>query len=249
MLLVIPAMALHQGKCTFFVKGEIGTEETYFRYSDHPDKLCKLWRRENAKTIHITDLDVLFGGKNESNLEQIISIAKSVDIPIQLLTEFKGFDECRDILDSGIYRVILFDLAYRNPDAIRELLWLYTPSRIAFLVNCLDGKIRFWNSEFIISDIDYVNFLKELGATRIIVRDEARFDTLEGIDVELLKRISDPERLKITAFGMVKTPEQLWQLQEYESLGIDSVIIGKPLYQNAFPCQKIWRLAEAELEQ
>ncbi|MBI5325191.1 MAG: hypothetical protein HZB41_07975 [Ignavibacteriae bacterium] len=189
MLLVIPAMALHHGKCTFFVKGETGTEETYFQYSDQPDKLCKLWRRENAKTIHITDLDVLFGGKNESNLEQILSLSKAVDIPIQLLTEFKSVDECINVLNSGIYRVILFDLAYRNPDAVKELMWQFTPSRIAFLVNCLDGKIRFWNSEFVISDIDYVNYLKDLGATRIIVRDEAHFDSLEGIDVELLKRI------------------------------------------------------------
>ncbi|OGU16196.1 MAG: hypothetical protein A2X61_13020 [Ignavibacteria bacterium GWB2_35_12] len=248
MLLVIPSLALHNGKCTFFVKGEEGTEQTYIKYSGQPDMLCKLWRRENAKTIHITDLDVLFGGQNESNLEQILSLAKSVDIPIQILSEFKSTDECRRILDSGIYRVIMFELAYRNPDGVRELLNDYTPSRIAFLVNSLDGKIRFWNSEFNISDTDYVNCLKDLGATRIIIRDEARFDSLEGVDINLLKRISDPDKLKITVFGMVNTPQQLWQLQDYEELGIDSVIIGKPLYQNAFPCQKIWRMAEAELE-
>jgi phosphoribosylformimino-5-aminoimidazole carboxamide ribotide isomerase len=248
MILVIPALALHHGKCTFFVKGETGTEETYFQYSGSPDMLCKLLRRENAKTIHITDLDVLFGGKNESNIEQILSIAKAVDIPIQLLTEFKNFDECKKILDNGIYRVILFDLAYRNPDGVRELLRDYTTSRISFLVNSLDERIRFWNCEFNIGDSDYVNYLKDLGATRIIIRDEARFDSLEGIDFNLLNRVSDPEHIKITVFGMVNNPRQLWDLQNYESFGIDSVIIGKPLYQNAFPCQKIWRLAEAELE-
>ena len=93
MLLVIPSLALHNGKCTFFVKGEEGTEQTYIHYSDQPEKLCRLLRRENAKTIHITDLDVLFGGRNESNLEQILSLSKSVDIPIQILSEFNSTEE------------------------------------------------------------------------------------------------------------------------------------------------------------
>jgi phosphoribosylformimino-5-aminoimidazole carboxamide ribotide isomerase len=27
-------------------------------------------------------------------------------------------------------------------------------------------------------------------------------------------------------------------------LGIDSVIIGRALYENRFPCQELWRIAE-----
>jgi phosphoribosylformimino-5-aminoimidazole carboxamide ribotide isomerase len=28
-------------------------------------------------------------------------------------------------------------------------------------------------------------------------------------------------------------------------LGVDSVIIGRALYENRFPCQKLWRVAES----
>jgi phosphoribosylformimino-5-aminoimidazole carboxamide ribotide isomerase len=34
-------------------------------------------------------------------------------------------------------------------------------------------------------------------------------------------------------------------LQALIPIGIDSVIIGRALYENRFPCQKLWRLAES----
>jgi phosphoribosylformimino-5-aminoimidazole carboxamide ribotide isomerase len=54
--------------------------------------------------------------------------------------------------------------------------------------------------------------------------------------------------MRITAAGGVSSPSHLWALQELQPLGLDSVIVGRALYENKFPCQKIWRQAEARLE-
>jgi phosphoribosylformimino-5-aminoimidazole carboxamide ribonucleotide (ProFAR) isomerase len=35
------------------------------------------------------------------------------------------------------------------------------------------------------------------------------------------------------------------KLQDLESLGVDSVVIGRALYANKFSCQGLWRLCEA----
>ena len=37
------------------------------------------------------------------------------------------------------------------------------------------------------------------------------------------------------------------RIQELEKYGVDSVVIGKPLYENRFPCQALWRLNELVL--
>jgi phosphoribosylformimino-5-aminoimidazole carboxamide ribotide isomerase len=248
MLLVIPSISLHNGKCHFLVKGERGTKQMYLKYSDKPEMLSLLWRRENAKTIHITDFDALNNEDNKLNIEKAIEISDSLDIPVQLLSEFKSIENCFMLLDRGIYRLILYDFAINNSNDTKELLKYYTSSHIAFLVNTYKGQTRFLKSSRTFTDIEYVNYLKELGASRIIFRDEARFDTNEGPDISAIKRICDTSKIKITVYGSVTNPEQLWYLQKYENLGIDSVVIDKPLYQNAFPCQKIWRLIEAELE-
>ncbi len=249
MLLVIPAVSMHDGKCHFLVKGERGTKEMYLKYSDKPELLCKLWRRENAKTIHITDFDSLKNEDNKLNIEKAVEISDSLDIPVQLLSEFKSIENCFMLLDRGIYRLILYDFAVNHQEDTRELLKYYTSSHIAFFVNVLNGKIRFLKSPQIFTDNDYIDYLLELGASRIIFRDEARFGTTEGPDMAAIERICNSTNLKITIYGTVTNPQQLWELQKYESLGLDSVIIDKPLYQNAFPCQKIWRLIEAELEE
>ena len=43
-------------------------------------------------------------------------------------------------------------------------------------------------------------------------------------------------------------PKQLWDLQQLTSIGLDSVIVGRALYENRFPCQRMWRTIEAKLE-
>jgi phosphoribosylformimino-5-aminoimidazole carboxamide ribotide isomerase len=39
--------------------------------------------------------------------------------------------------------------------------------------------------------------------------------------------------------------DDLLKIQELEPLGVDSVVIGRALYQNKFSCQELWRVCEA----
>lgn len=48
--------------------------------------------------------------------------------------------------------------------------------------------------------------------------------------------------------GGIASPEQLWELQRSAPANVDSVVIGRALYENRFPCQGIWREIEAKLE-
>ncbi|HPN38518.1 MAG TPA: HisA/HisF-related TIM barrel protein, partial [Melioribacteraceae bacterium] len=52
-------------------------------------------------------------------------------------------------------------------------------------------------------------------------------------------------KLKITHSGGISGYKDLMEVQKLNSFGIDSVIIGRALYENKFPCQKIWRVAES----
>ena len=62
-----------------------------------------------------------------------------------------------------------------------------------------------------------------------------------------LEEFARATNIRITAQGGVQTYQDLIRLQELEKYGVDSVIIGKPLYENRFPCQRLWRLNEREL--
>jgi hypothetical protein len=48
--------------------------------------------------------------------------------------------------------------------------------------------------------------------------------------------------------GGIASPAHLWELEQRVPRNVDSVVIGRAMYENRFPCQNIWRIAEAELE-
>jgi phosphoribosylformimino-5-aminoimidazole carboxamide ribotide isomerase len=61
----------------------------------------------------------------------------------------------------------------------------------------------------------------------------------------MMKQLAEATHLRITVSGGISGLQDLLKLQEMESLGLDSAIVGRALYENRFSCQGIWRLCEA----
>jgi phosphoribosylformimino-5-aminoimidazole carboxamide ribotide isomerase len=95
MLLIIPAIRIKSGKCIFKTKTPDGVE-----CSDDPIDMAKLWRTENAKSLHVTDIDGIEAGFLK-NLETIRSIIKTVDIPIEVGGGIRNFAEAKKAFDAG----------------------------------------------------------------------------------------------------------------------------------------------------
>jgi phosphoribosylformimino-5-aminoimidazole carboxamide ribotide isomerase len=248
MLLIIPAIELRDGVCMRCIQGEPGTEQLYSALRTHPEELVKLWRRENSKTIHITDVNAIETGDLEKNAELIGQIVRSVDIPVQLFSSCSTIEECEFWLENGIYRIILSVLPFKNGEAVTKLIQKYTPSRVVMGIRAENGMIGGHPAFPEMSVEECALFAKSLHFKRIVYTDVNWEGKLSGPDFPVLKNIAETSGLRITAAGGVASPEHLWALQQLEPFGVDSVVIGRALYENRFPCQKIWRLAEAELE-
>ena len=65
MLLVIPAIDLRGGHCVRLRQGNYEDKTVYF---DDPVKMAKLWRVQNARVLHLVDLDAArSSGPDESD--------------------------------------------------------------------------------------------------------------------------------------------------------------------------------------
>lgn len=242
MLLVIPAIDLSLGKCLGCIDGEFGTDNYYQGLFDNPLHLVRLLREENSKALHINDIDCISGSDNQSNLTVIAEICNNFDIPVQLYSKFIDISTCKNLLDSGIYRLIIDKVDELNKFAFETLISSYTSSRIVFLC-LLDGMNQITNAN--ISLDDYLKVLTQIGARRIIVKyDDLQLNKMR---LEFLKTISAFYNLKITVYEGIYKTEDLLNLNNMTFPGIDSIIMSEALYRNCFPCQKIWRLAEAKL--
>ena len=98
------------------------------------------------------------------------------------------------------------------------------------------------------SGINYRNFsmeMSKLGVNRFIVCDISRNGTQIGPNISLSKEVAELTGAKVTHAGGIRNKDELMDIQKLIPIGVDSVIVGRALYENRFPCQKLWRVAES----
>lgn len=242
MLLLIPAIDLRGGRCVRLHQGSYDDETVYF---DDPVNMAKLWRVQNARTLHVVDLDAARGGSDDrdDNRDVITDMCDALDIPIQLGGGIRTMDDIRAALGWGIYRVILGTAAVRNPDLVSEAISEFGASRIVVGIDARDGEARVqgWTEGSGVDAVELALDMENRGVRRIIYTDISRDGTMEGPNVEAYRTMGRHlSKAKITASGGVGEYKDLLSVQTLESYGVDSVICGRALYENQFPCQQIW---------
>lgn len=243
-MLVIPAIEIEDHRCCRTIESR--ARETDELYRNDPVEIARLWRTENAKSIHVTDYDGLYKGRVENHPE-IISIVQRVEVPVMLLARCADAEECRQWLDGGVYRLVVHDLIVRDPEAVRGLLEQYGGSRvIAGAITRGGAMTATWRPVEPLDSLEFVELAVQLGFRRIFFTDRDYEGSMRGPNFEELTRLATACELPITSAGGVATVEHLWRLQELERLGVDSVVIGRAFYENSFPCQQLWRDVELE---
>lgn len=247
MILIIPSIDLQSGNCKDCICSVLPMVDHYRNLQENPEELSRLFRKENAKTLHINDLDSLYGTNNENNIETIKKIRSAVEIPIQVYSRYESYDECASMLDIGIHRIVLDHLFQKKPNAVRELIDEYTSSRISFFADIdILGKPELCvNHELVVDDC--IKSLREAGGDRIILKDNSNKKDIPVI-VKYANYLTSRHGLKITLNDLAENYNDLDYINKNSNYFIDSIILGRSLYNNKFPCQQIWRMAESRFD-
>jgi phosphoribosylformimino-5-aminoimidazole carboxamide ribotide isomerase len=239
MTLVIPAIDLRGGQCVRLHQGSYEEETVYF---DDPVKMACLWRVQNARVLHVVDLDAALGGSDD-NRRVIRAICAKLDIPVQLGGGIRTMTDVDEAIDMGVYRVIIGTAAVRNPDLVEEAIGRYGCSRVVVGIDARDNEVRVqgWTEGSGIDAIDLSLEMERRGCRRIIYTDISRDGTLEGPNTEAYRALgSRLTKARITASGGIGDFRDLLRIQDLAPWRVDSVIVGKALYENRFPCQQFW---------
>jgi phosphoribosylformimino-5-aminoimidazole carboxamide ribotide isomerase len=245
-LLVIPSIDIKNGKTVRVVKGipELDCKE----YGSDPVEMAKIWRAENAKLLHVVDFDGALD-HSKQNLKIIEEICSSVIIPVEYAGGIRSFDDAKRMLDMGVSRLAINTMAYEKPDEYKKVFEKFGPAKIVISLDILDNEIVI-RGRRIKTGIDFLQFAKKMtaiGVERFIVTDVEKNGIMAGPNLELSKTIAVETGQKVTVSGGVRNKDELFDIQQLMPMGIDSVIVGRALYDNRFPCQKLWRVAEAGL--
>jgi len=243
-LLVIPSIDIKDGKTVRIVQGipELNCKE----YGSDPVEMARIWRAENVKMLHVVDFDgaIEYSHRNFKIVEEICS---SVVIPVEFTGGIRTIDDVKMIMETGISRLSVATMAIQSREEFIKVFEEYGPTKIVVGLDIIDNEIilRGKRQKTGLNYLEFAKQMADIGVERFIVTDVSRNGILGGPNLPICVEIANYTRAKITVSGGVRNKDELMDIQSIMHLGVDSVIIGRALYENRFPCQKLWRVAES----
>ena len=234
---LIPAIDLIDGEIVRLVKGEYESKQSY---DFKPLKKLKEYERAGAKWLHLVDLS---GAKepNKRQFELIQSLALNLNANLQVGGGIRTKAEVKNLLESGVKRVVIGSLALTNPKLCVELLREFGAEKICL---ALDVKpvgedfylaLNAWQDTSEKRLFEVLEFYAKEGLKHILCTDISKDGTLSGVNVKLYEQIAlNYPQIHIQASGGVAGLEDLKKLKGL----CGGVIVGKALLEGIFSVEE-----------
>ncbi|WP_418281773.1 1-(5-phosphoribosyl)-5-[(5-phosphoribosylamino)methylideneamino]imidazole-4-carboxamide isomerase [Halorubrum sp. DTA98] len=237
---VIPAVDVQDGEVVQLVGGERGTGK---RYGD-PVEAAERWIDAGASTLHLVDLDGAFEGErvNAAAIEAVVD-AVDDDVGLQLGGGIRTAAGARDLLDTGLDRVILGTAAVETPEIVADIDGTH-PGSVVVSLDAKDGEVVVsgWTEGTGLDPAEAAARYEELGAGAILFTNVDVEGQLEGIDREAVSAVVDAVEIPVIASGGVATVEDVIALKE---AGAAAVVVGTALYEGRFTLREAQSAADA----
>lgn len=245
-MLIIPAIDLKDGRC---VRLKQGRKSDVKIYDGDPVEIAKRFEEAGARMLHVVDLDGAFAGNDSSNRKVAQQIIRALGMPVQFGGGLRRVEDVQELIEYGAARVVIGTLAAESPETLERFVQLFG-ARICVGIDARNGQVltRGWEKQEPLSAIDLAHRVAAAGVERIIYTDVSRDGMLEGVNVEQTCAMARASGLHVTASGGVSSLADLKLLCEASACGVDSVIVGKALYENRFTLQEALALARDHLQ-
>ncbi len=225
---IIPAIDVIEGKCVRLTQGDYQQAKIY---NQNPLEVAKMFVDNGVKYLHLVDLDGAKAGKiiNWRVLEQI---ANNTTLHIDFGGGLRSDEDLKIAFDAGAKQITGGSIAIKQKDVFLNWLNLYGSEKIILGTDVLHEKIAIsgWQAD---SKVDIWDFLADFsaqGITQIICTDIEKDGKLEGISLDLYKKIREkfPDLLLTISGGV----HHISDIEKASLLLPNAIIIGKALYEN-----------------
>ena len=235
-MLIIPAIDLKDGRCVRLAQGRKSEVKVY---DGDPVEIAKSFEGAGARMLHVVDVDGAFTGGNSRNRKVVRRIIRAVEIPVQFGGGVRSVTDVQQLIEFGAAQVVIGTLAAESPEILENFVQLFG-FRICVGIDARADQVltRVWEKQEKISAIELARRVADAGVDRIVYTDISRDGMLGGINIEQTCAVARASALRVTASGGVSSLADILQLAKARGCGIDSVIIGKALYEGRFNLQE-----------
>ncbi|MHA1190927.1 MAG: imidazole glycerol phosphate synthase subunit HisF [Promethearchaeota archaeon] len=237
---IIPAIDLYNGNVVRLYKGDF---QKSTKYSTNALEILKHFLKQGVEQMHIINLNGAKSGKFENgpNFEIILSLIKECNkwgCKIQLGGGIRAERTIKELIDLGVYKIILGTIVTENPNLFQNIVKKYT-NDISIALDILNNTLRVkgWIQDIKINLISHFKNLEYQGVSNFIITDISRDGTLNGPNVEMYRKLSNSKlsRTRIIASGGIRDLHDVDQVLRYA----DGVVIGKAIYNNNINVQQL----------
>ena len=239
-MLIIPAIDLRDGKCVRLTQGRRAEVKVY---DGDPVAVARKFEDAGARMLHVVDLDGAFADKNSKNRKVVRRIIRAVKTPVQFGGGLRSVTDVQQMIEFGAAQVVIGTLAAESPETLERFVQLFG-FRVCVGIDARRGVAltHGWEKEGKFSAAALARRVADAGVDRIVYTDVARDGMLTGVNLEQTCAIARESGLRVTASGGVSSLEDLRQLKSIGRCGVDSVIVGKALYEGRFTLKEALRL-------
>ena len=220
---VLPAIDILAGKAVRLQRGEQGTEQVFGDPIDFAHRLkdCGVSR------LHVIDLGAVFGEAPQTDLIQEMGKV----LPMQVGGGIRSRDALDAILQTGVYKVIVGTLAFRDPPALEG----FTDKVIVAMDVGKDRcpRVEGWRTLAPFHWKEIYQQFREMGLGSFLCTGTDRDGMMRGPDLNLYQewrnRIGwDPH---IIAAGGVRNHRDI---SACLAAGANAVVVGRGLYEGTY---------------
>lgn len=241
---IIPAIDVLDKKV---VRLREGNYEDVTTYPVTLEEMIDRLKSNGTELIHIIDLN---GAKGDfSNQKYLFDVIRKTEVKIQYGGGVRSIEMVRNLLNAGVFRVIVGTQAITNPSFLDELSELNCgkdkcSDQVIIAIDVLDEVIKYsgWLESSPVKLIDYIDRCLNLGFFRFLCTDIDKDGKLGGAGVDLYKKLMDHSPIiKLIASGGISSMEDIEKLSV---TGVESCVVGKAIYEERIQIEEIqaWNL-------
>jgi phosphoribosylformimino-5-aminoimidazole carboxamide ribotide isomerase len=204
-------------------------------YDKEPLDVARSFAESKAELIHVVDLDGAFAGHRSANRSIVSAMVKQIGIPVQFGGGIRSVDDIKEMIDSGVSRVVVGTLATESPDTLKMIVDKFNEA-VAVAIDARDGCVmsRGWERPTELNATELGAAVARVGVKRIIYTDIRRDGMLSGVNVDQTNAVARTSKISVTASGGIGSLDDIRELRSKADRLVDSVIVGKALFEERF---------------
>ncbi|MHC1586307.1 MAG: 1-(5-phosphoribosyl)-5-[(5-phosphoribosylamino)methylideneamino]imidazole-4-carboxamide isomerase, partial [Candidatus Hecatellaceae archaeon] len=148
-----------------------------------------------------------------------------------------------ELLEAGASWVILGTAAFKDPNLLFEAVNRFGAERLMVALDSAKGKILVegWTEAAETQPLQAVRSFDELSLHAFLYTDVEVEGTLEGVRLEMVRRLVKAARTPIIyAGGVASLPD----IERLKNVGVMGVVVGRALYDGKFTFEEARKAAE-----